>query len=185
MAVETSNERMAPEIPGRVRRVLCERLAARVDSAASMVEAAHLVRGYCSKDPSDVNRLVGELERAFGIQLNATEVEQLQTVGELGVLIDERMSRRPPKERGYIIVYRNSEGGTVEAHVRAANHNEAVEHLKVEGLQAVLSVQREEDEDDDDRRYSRRRGRNGCLLPLLLALVAGALVVAFYWYRRH
>ena len=43
MGGEKKDGRSAPRIPAGVMRVLCERLAARVDTAASMVEPGHFV----------------------------------------------------------------------------------------------------------------------------------------------
>ena len=46
MGGEKKDGRSALRIPAGVMRVLCERLAARVDTAASLVEPGHFVSGY-------------------------------------------------------------------------------------------------------------------------------------------
>lgn len=168
-------------------RVLSERLAARVDTAASMVEPEHLVSGYCSDDPSARHRLVVELERVFNVSIDASAMDAVQTVQELAELI-VRLKNEPKQKNGrvYIIVYKNEDGHVVETHVHARNHNEAVDSLKAEGLAEVLSVQRADDEDDDSpHRHRLRKGWTGCVIPFLLALLVGAGIVGFYWLRRH
>ena len=168
-------------------RVLCERLAARVDTAASMVEPGHLVSGYCSDDPSARHRLATELERAFKISIDASAMDSVRTVQELAELI-VRLKNAPKQRKGrsYIIVYRNEDGRVIETHVHARNHSEAVESLKAEGLSEVVSVQRADDEDDDSpHRHRFRKGWKGCVVPFLVALLSATAVVGYYWLRRH
>lgn len=186
MSEESKKVDGAVRIPAGLMRVLCERLAARVDTAASMVEPDHLVSGYCSDDPSARHRLAVELERTFKVSIDSTAMDSARTVRELAELI-VRLKNEPKQKNGrvYIIVYRNTSGSVVETHVHARNHNEAVESLKAEGLEEVLSVQRADDEDDDRGHRNVRNGWTGCVIPFLLALLAGAAVVGYYWLRRH
>lgn len=187
MSEELEKSDSTVRIPAGLMRVLCERLAARVDTAASMVEPDHLVSGYCSDDPSAHHRLATELERVFHVSIDASAMDSARTVRELAELI-VRLKNEPKQKDGriYIIVYRNEGGRVVETHVHARNHNEAVDSLKAEGLAEVLSVQRADDEDDDSpHRHRFRRGWTGCVVPFLLALLVGAAIVGFYWLRRH
>ena len=186
MSGEKKDGRSAPRIPAGVMRVLCERLAARVDTAASMVEPGHFVSGYCSDDPSARHRLAVELERTFNVSIDSTAMDSVQTVQELAELI-VRLKNEPKQKNGrvYIIVYKNEDGRVVETHVHARNHNEAVDSLRAEGLSEVLSVQRADDEDNDRGHWSVRNGWTGCVIPFLIALLTGAAVVGFYWLCRH
>ena len=187
MSDEKMENRPALRVPAGVMRILCERLAVRVDTAAATVEPDHLVSGYCSDDPSARHRLASELERVFKVSSDASAMDSVQTVQELAELI-VRLKNEPKQKSGrvYIIVYKNEGGHVIETHVHARNHNEAVESLKAEGLAEVLSVQRADDEDDDSpHRHRLRKGWTGCVIPFLLALLVGAAIVGFYWLRRH
>lgn len=188
MEEDTKDTAVRPQIPAGVMRVLCEKLAARVDTAASMVELDHLVKGYCSDDPTDRNRLAGELERAFGISLDASRLESTRTVAELAELVVERIAakkqeKRGKNGRGYFVTYKTAEGRLVEAHVHARNHEAAIEALRDEGLEEVVSVEREQDEDEGGRNVHNRW--NGCVIPVVIALLVGALVVGYFWFRHR
>lgn len=187
MSEETNVGKETVCVPAGVMRVLCERLAARVDTAASVVEPDHLVSGYCSEDPSARHRLATELEQLFDVSLDASAVDSVKTVQELAKLIvRQKGTARRQNGRSYIIVYKNQDGRVVETHVHARNHNEAVESLRAEGLDQVLSVQRADDEDDDShRRHHVHNGWTGCVIPLLVALLGAAAIVGYFWMRRH
>ncbi len=175
MENETRRTQVTPRIPARVWRVLNEKLATCVDSAAAMVEPGQFVSGYCTDDPMSRHNLVVTIEKAFDITLDASAFDQVQTVEDLATLVSVQLEAKKSKQkgRGYIVVYRDENGGVVETHVHALNHREAVEQLHEEGLVEVLAVSREEDEDDDGHRRS--RWGVGLTLFILALLTAGAV----------
>ncbi len=180
MQNETKKDQAPPRIPARVWRVLSEKLASRVDSSAAMVEPGQLVSGYCTEDPMSRHDLVVTIEKAFDITLDTSSFDQVQTVEDLASLVSMQLEAKKSRQkgRGYIVVYRDGNGGVVETHVHALNHREAVEQLRAEDLVEVLAVSREEDEDDDGH----RRGRWGVGLTLfILALLTAGAVFGYYW----
>ncbi|MGN0846013.1 MAG: acyl carrier protein [Kiritimatiellia bacterium] len=188
MEEETKKVQEPVQVPTGVMRVLSERLAAQIDIAAAQVEPAQPVSMYWSGDLANKQRLIGELEKAFKITLDATAFESVRTVQDLAALIVQRIEARKATKKGrrYIIVYKDADGHVVETHVQARNHNEAVESLLAEGLAEVITVERADDEDDDTR-YGRRIGNswNGCVIPILLAAFVAAIVVGFVWLRHN
>lgn len=179
-----SKQTIPPKVNSGLWRVLREKLAARIDSAAAMVEADHPVSAYYHPDDAqDRQYLVGVLEKTFKIQLDASTFEKITTVGELAELIAAQKRGGTSGSRIYIIVYKNHEGHIIEEHVRANNHTAAIESLRESGLDKVLSVTREEDENRDFHRSHRTLKR--CLIPLALGLLAAAGAFYFFWLRRH
>jgi len=178
-------QRPAPALSAGHWLTLREKLAARVNGAAAAVAPGHFVSGYYAEDPMDRGRLLEMLERTFRVTLDIESFEAAKTVGDLAGLIAVRLAAsRRESGRTYIVVYRNRDGQTVETHVRAANHEEAIESLRAEGLEQALSVQRADDEDLDDRRY-RGTGRavRGHLLPILVVVLGALAAVAYFWFK--
>lgn len=166
-------------------RVLREKLAARIDSAAEMVEAEQDLSVYCTDDAQSRQDLVSELERAFSIQIDTSAFDTFKTVGDLAEFIAARKLDGKVGKRAYIVIYKGAEGRVIEEHVRADNHEAAVEALRASGLQEVLSVSREEDEDRDSDFFIASRRWTRFVAPLVLALLTAAGVIAFFWWRRH
>ena len=171
-----------PRIRAQVMGVLCEKLAAQADSAASMVEPGHLVTGYLSEDPLLRHRFMVQLERAYDVPIDGTRFDSARTVGELADLIALKVHARKGGSEGrlYHICYRDASGGLVETRVRAPNHNRAVELLKAEGLCEVVSIER----DDEPRAGRVRNVWSGCILPLLAAFAVAGGAIAYFWLRR-
>ena len=174
-----------PRVRADVMRRLSEKLAAQADTSPDAVEPEHLVAGYLSDDPVARHRFVIQLERAFGIQIDGSRFDACRTVADLADALAQKICADGKPGRVYIVCYRDTAGRMVESHVRAPNHEKAIEKLRAEGLAEVLSVEREEDEDRDGRigRHV-HRSWTGCILPLLAALLVGGGIVAYYWWRR-
>jgi len=188
MDVSDNDVKSAPMLSAGMWLTLREKLAVRVNGAAGAVEPGHLVSGYYSEDPMDRGRLLETLEHTFKITLDVDSFEAARTVQELASLIASRLAVKNREEdgRSYFVVYRDRDGEVVETHVRARNHEAAVESLRGEGLEQVLSVQRAEDEDEDP--YDRGTGRavRGHLLPILVVMLGAAAAVAYFWFKyRH
>lgn len=169
-----------PHVSRGLWRVLREQLALRIASTAAMVEADHSLSVYRCESLLDRQDLVVDLERTLNIQLDASALEEITTVGELAQLIAAQ-KRRTSSTRVYIVVYQNTEGRVIEEHVRAENHEAAIEALRASGLDNVLSVSRADDEDQD---FDGRHGKlKICLILLALGLLAGAAYYLFFMRR--
>ena len=133
-----------------------------------------------NSEPDAVRAFATQLEGSLGVNLGDSALSAYPTVADLAAYC---AGHRPPArgERLYVVVSRMPDGSTRDRIYAARGHEKAAQLAIDDGAVAVLSVERE---DAEDCAPSASGMLTKVMMPILVGLIIGALVCAFFWWRN-
>jgi acyl carrier protein len=164
----------------KVQQKIVSVLARMLAIAPESVRADVRYRDIFDSDPTALRAFLTQVEKALGVSLNDSVTDSYPTVAELAAYCAEHLSA-PRGERLYVVLCQMPDGNTRERIYSAPRHELAAKKAMDDGAAAVISVEREDAEDRAPRKSSVLLK---FLLPLLVGLVLGAMVVAFFGWRH-
>ena len=131
-----------------------------------------------NSDPKAVRDFAAQVEQSLGVIVGDSAISACPTVAEL---VDYCAKARAAATGGrrYAVLCRMPDGNTCERIYVARGHEKAVQQAMADGVEAVLSVEREDVEDLASNKSSKL---SWIIIPLFLGtLLAGAAFVFFWW----
>ena len=144
------------------------------------IQVERRYRDVFHADPGALRAFAMQVESALGVVLSDSVLAAHPTVADLAAYCAQHLSA-PRGERLYVVVCQMPDGSTRERIYSARRHELAARQAMDDGAASVLSVEREDAEDVAPRRSGTL---SKVLVPLLVGLILGAAVFAFFWWRR-
>ena len=131
-------------------------------------------------DPDALRAFAAQVEVALGVVLGESVLKAHPTIAELAAYCAQHLSA-PRGERLYVVVCQMPDGSTRERIYSARRHELAAKQAMDDGAASVISVERE---DAEDGVPSGSGMLTKVMMPILVGLIIGALVFAFFWWRN-
>ena len=129
-------------------------------------------------DPDSVRAFAVQVENALDVIVGDSIISAYPTIAELAAYCAENRASAHGGRR-YAVLCRMPDGTTRERIYAARGHEKAVQQAMADGVEAVLSVERE---DVEDRAPSKAGHLAKIIGPLFLGtILAGAAFVYFWW----
>ena len=155
-------------------------LARMLELPDEMIKASARYQDALNTDPGAIRDFSLQVEKALGVTLNDSALSAHPTIAELAAYCAQRRSA-PRGGRLYVVLCKMPDGTTCERIYSARRHELAAQQAIDDGAEAVLSVERE---DAEDGAPSGSGMLTKVMMPILLGLIIGALICAFFWWRR-
>jgi len=164
----------------KVQQKIIAVLARMLELPEEMFKADVRYQDALHSDPGAIRDFSIQVERAVGVTLNDSTLGAHSTIAELAAYCAQHLSA-PRGERLYVVVCKMPDGSTCERIYSARRHELAAQQAVDDGAEAVLSVERE---DAEDCAPSGSGMLTKVMMPILVGLIIGALVCAFFWWRN-
>ena len=133
-----------------------------------------------NNDPDPVHAFAVQVEQTLGVIVGDSVLDAYPTIAELAVYCAAHKAEANGGRR-YVVVCRMPGGGVCERIYSARWHEKAVQKAMDDGVEAVLSVEREDAEDSPPQ----KAGHLGkILLPILIGIILAGMVFLFFWWRN-
>ena len=133
-----------------------------------------------NQDPKAVHDFAAQIEKDLGVIVGDSAISTYPTVDEL-VDYCAKTQESANGGRRYAVLCRMPDGSTCERIYVARGHEKAVLLAMADGVETVLSVEREDVEDGAPR----KQGVLGkVVVPLILGLIVAGAAFVFFWWRN-
>ena len=165
---------------GKAQQKIIAVLARMLELPPEMVQADIRYQDALHSDPGAIRDFSIQIEKALGVMLNDSALSAHPTIAELSTYCAQRLSA-PRGERLYVVLCKMPDGTTCERIYSARRHELAAKQAINDGVEAVLSVERE---DAEDVAPSGHGSVYKVLMPLIWGLLIGVVVCVFFWWKR-
>ena len=131
-------------------------------------------------NPEAVHNFAVRVEQTLGVTIGDSVIDAHPTVAELVAFCAKALADANGGRR-YAVLCRMPDGSTCERIYVARGHEKAVQLAKADGVEAVLSVEREDVEDRAPRKSSLLAK---IVIPLFLGVLLAGGVFVFFWWKN-